>query len=161
MKGTHSLLILLVLTILLAGAALFIGPVSNPSWAIIQGIRFPRVLLAIIVGAGLAGSGAVLQGVLRNPLADPSAQSVPGYSTSDAKKPQSLQYINQFRESIRIFDREVSFQNSASCCNGISVAQGHTLLEIEKNKKDGYFVANFPMKTFDREFWEKQRCNHV
>ncbi len=44
-------------------------------------------------------------------------------------------YINQFREIIRIFDREVSFQNSASCCNGISVAQCHTLLEIEKNKK--------------------------
>jgi len=71
MKGTHSLLVLLVLTILLAGAALFIGPVSNASWAIIQGIRFPRVLLAFIVGAGLAGAGAVLQGVLRNPLADP------------------------------------------------------------------------------------------
>ncbi len=71
MKGIHSLLVLSGLTILLAGAALFVGPVSNPSWDIIQGIRFPRVVLAIIVGAGLAGAGAVLQGVLRNPLADP------------------------------------------------------------------------------------------
>ena len=44
-------------------------------------------------------------------------------------------YINQFREIIRIFDREVSFQNSASCCNGISVAQCHTLLEIENNNE--------------------------
>ena len=71
MNGPRSLLLLLVVTILLAGAALFVGPVANPSWAIIEGIRFPRVLLAFIVGAGLAGSGAVLQGVLRNPLADP------------------------------------------------------------------------------------------
>ena len=71
MNGSRSLLLLLVVTILLAGAALFVGPVANPSWAIIEGIRFPRVLLAFIVGAGLAGSGAVLQGVLRNPLADP------------------------------------------------------------------------------------------
>jgi iron complex transport system permease protein len=71
MKGISSLLILLGLTVLLAGASLFMGPVSNPSWDIIQGIRFPRVVLAVIVGAGLAGAGAVLQGVLRNPLADP------------------------------------------------------------------------------------------
>ncbi len=71
MNGPRSLLLLLVVTILLAGAALFVGPVANPSWAIIEEIRFPRVLLAFIVGAGLAGSGAVLQGVLRNPLADP------------------------------------------------------------------------------------------
>ncbi len=71
MNGPRSLLLLLVVTILLAGAALLVGPIANPSWAIIEGIRFPRVLLAIIVGSGLAGSGAVLQGVLRNPLADP------------------------------------------------------------------------------------------
>ena len=44
-------------------------------------------------------------------------------------------YINHFRQIIRIFDRELSFQNNASCCNGISVAQCHTLLEIEKNSE--------------------------
>ena len=71
MKGGLSLLILLIAVILLAGGAVFIGPVSAPSWTIIQEIRLPRVLLAIIVGVGLAGAGAVLQGVLRNPLADP------------------------------------------------------------------------------------------
>ena len=42
-------------------------------------------------------------------------------------------YIHRFREIIRVFDREIFFQNNASCCNGISVAQCHTLLEIEKN----------------------------
>jgi len=34
-------------------------------------IRFPRVILAAIVGASLALSGACLQGLFRNPLADP------------------------------------------------------------------------------------------
>jgi iron complex transport system permease protein len=71
MKGGSSLLLLLMAMILLAGGAVFIGPVSEPSWTIIQEIRLPRVLLAIIVGVGLAGAGAVLQGILRNPLADP------------------------------------------------------------------------------------------
>ena len=40
--------------------------------AVVWAIRIPRVLLAVLVGAGLALSGAVLQGVFRNPLADPS-----------------------------------------------------------------------------------------
>ncbi len=33
--------------------------------------RLPRVLLAALVGAGLAVVGAVLQSITRNPLADP------------------------------------------------------------------------------------------
>lgn len=34
-------------------------------------LRFSRVVLAVFVGAGLASSGAALQAVLRNPLAEP------------------------------------------------------------------------------------------
>jgi iron complex transport system permease protein len=48
----------------------------DPSWsrgreAIVWEIRFPRALLAMMVGAGLAMVGASLQAVTRNPLADP------------------------------------------------------------------------------------------
>src|SRR5699024_9812172 len=39
--------------------------------AIITQIRLPRVVLAALVGAMLAGGGAAYQGVLRNSLADP------------------------------------------------------------------------------------------
>lgn len=39
--------------------------------AIVWNIRFPRALLAMMVGAGLALVGASLQAVTRNPLADP------------------------------------------------------------------------------------------
>ncbi|OLP62042.1 ABC transporter permease [Xaviernesmea oryzae] len=39
--------------------------------SIVWDVRFPRVVLAALVGAGLAVVGAVLQVVTRNPLADP------------------------------------------------------------------------------------------
>ncbi|MDI6871776.1 MAG: iron ABC transporter permease [Bacillota bacterium] len=38
---------------------------------IVWNIRLPRALIGSLVGAGLAVSGALLQGVMRNPLADP------------------------------------------------------------------------------------------
>ncbi|MFJ5771990.1 FecCD family ABC transporter permease [Psychrobacillus sp. NPDC093180] len=38
---------------------------------IVWDLRFPRVLIGMIVGMCLATSGAILQGVMRNPLADP------------------------------------------------------------------------------------------
>ncbi len=39
--------------------------------AVLLTIRAPRILLGVLVGAGLAASGAALQGLFRNPLADP------------------------------------------------------------------------------------------
>jgi iron complex transport system permease protein len=38
---------------------------------IVWDLRMPRVLLALLVGASLGVAGALLQGVTRNPLADP------------------------------------------------------------------------------------------
>ena len=38
---------------------------------VIFDIRLPRVVAAMLVGMGVSVSGAVLQGVLRNPLVDP------------------------------------------------------------------------------------------
>lgn len=46
-------------------------PVDNTAVNIIMSIRFPRVLLAFMVGGSLAVAGAAFQGLLRNPLADP------------------------------------------------------------------------------------------
>lgn len=50
--------------------------VLTPTWTPIQDqivweFRLPRALLAVLVGAGLAVVGAVLQALVRNPLADP------------------------------------------------------------------------------------------
>jgi iron complex transport system permease protein len=44
--------------------------------AIVWLIRLPRVLVAAIVGAGLATAGAMMQGLFRNPLAEPSLTGV-------------------------------------------------------------------------------------
>ena len=45
---------------------------------LIVGIRLPRVVLAVLVGGGLAVSGAVFQALLRNPLADPYILGISG-----------------------------------------------------------------------------------
>lgn len=43
---------------------------------VVLNIRLPRVLLGLLVGAGLAVSGALMQGLFRNPLADPGLVGV-------------------------------------------------------------------------------------
>src|SRR2546426_2994201 len=44
---------------------------GNVNGTIIRELRLPRVLGAALVGGSLAAAGALLQGLLRNPLADP------------------------------------------------------------------------------------------
>ena len=51
-------------------------PVQNRT--ILIDIRLPRTLLAVLVGAGVATSGAAIQGLFRNPLADPALIGVSG-----------------------------------------------------------------------------------
>ncbi|MDX1385204.1 MAG: iron ABC transporter permease [Thermoanaerobaculia bacterium] len=49
--------------------------------AVLWNIRLPRILLALVVGAGLGLAGAALQGLFRNPLADPQLLGIgPGAS---------------------------------------------------------------------------------
>ncbi|MDR2164356.1 MAG: iron ABC transporter permease [Zoogloeaceae bacterium] len=40
-------------------------------WRVVHSVRAPRILLAALIGAGLAMSGAALQGAFRNPLVGP------------------------------------------------------------------------------------------
>jgi iron complex transport system permease protein len=61
-------------------AALFTGagdPLAvNRDQIILMTIRLPRIVMSSIVGALLAGAGAVMQGLFRNPLADPGLVGV-------------------------------------------------------------------------------------
>jgi iron complex transport system permease protein len=65
------------LTTVLGAVAHQLGLTSGPiSWSdaeqtIVMSVRMPRVLGAALVGAALAVSGVLYQGLLRNPLADP------------------------------------------------------------------------------------------
>ncbi|PCH59670.1 MAG: iron ABC transporter permease, partial [SAR86 cluster bacterium] len=56
---------------------------------IIEKIRLPRALLAAIIGSTLAVAGVILQGLFRNPLADPSLIGV----TSGASAGASLMIV--------------------------------------------------------------------
>nr|WP_216855921.1 iron ABC transporter permease [Paenibacillus qinlingensis] len=52
------------------------GKGSESNVTILWDIRIPRVFLALVIGANLAASGALLQAVLLNPLADPGLTGV-------------------------------------------------------------------------------------
>jgi iron complex transport system permease protein len=55
-------------------AGLFDG--HGAAGVIAQQIRFPRAMLALVIGAALGGSGAALQGLFCNPLASPDVTGV-------------------------------------------------------------------------------------
>jgi iron complex transport system permease protein len=70
--------LLLFTAFMIFSVSLFCGPETiNPfrltptDREILLSIRLPRVIVAILMGMALGASGAVLQGILRNPLADP------------------------------------------------------------------------------------------
>lgn len=51
-------------------------PVPGMAQVIIMGVRLPRVVSVALVGAALSLSGAAMQGLLRNPLADGSTMGI-------------------------------------------------------------------------------------
>jgi len=78
MSEARNITLLIAACIVIVAGCVFIGPTFiNPlhaddiSLQIVTAIRLPRVVVALLMGAALGASGAVLQGILRNPLADP------------------------------------------------------------------------------------------
>lgn len=80
MTGLSVLLLATGIAALAIGATGFgLGGLLHPAsagrddvaWLVLSQIRAPRVVLAALTGAALATSGAVMQGLFRNPLADP------------------------------------------------------------------------------------------
>lgn len=88
-RNLHRKLLIIFSPIILVAVSIYgltYGSVSIPlidMWHVLIGegesvyrkimmdLRLPRVLIGLLVGACLAASGAILQGVMRNPLADP------------------------------------------------------------------------------------------
>lgn len=86
-KKRRTLFVTLALLLVVSGiGSLMIGPVSftlSEVWQslvtegdtlahrIVWELRLPRMLIGAIVGMSLAVAGAILQGVMQNPLADP------------------------------------------------------------------------------------------
>ncbi|WP_394524078.1 FecCD family ABC transporter permease [Lacrimispora sp. JR3] len=44
---------------------------NSYAWLVIMEMRLPRILVAVLAGASLSVAGAILQGIIRNPLASP------------------------------------------------------------------------------------------
>lgn len=95
MRTFHSYYWIVLAAVILAVAMIAVanGPVSVPltgviealrgvgdptAVAIVRDLRLPRVILGALVGAGLGASGAMLQGTMRNPLAEPYLLGVSG-----------------------------------------------------------------------------------
>lgn len=92
-RGILFSLLFLILTLLLFLLSLgmgdfFIAPIdvikvllgtgASDHTLVVQTFRLPRVLAAILVGACLAVSGSILQGMVRNPLASPDLLGITG-----------------------------------------------------------------------------------
>ena len=58
--------------------------VTQQQEAVLMHIRSPRTVVGLLVGAGLAASGTVLQGLFSNPLADPGIIGVSSGATLGA-----------------------------------------------------------------------------
>lgn len=74
----RNMVLIITVSFIIVMISLLIGPKCiNPfsmdytAKQIIVSIRLPRLLVALLMGSALGTSGAVLQGILRNPLADP------------------------------------------------------------------------------------------
>lgn len=83
--------ILISIAIIIVVMPVFLGPkIINPfdmkdiDREILLSIRLPRVVVAVLMGIALGASGAVLQGVLRNPLADPYILGISGGASLSA-----------------------------------------------------------------------------
>jgi iron complex transport system permease protein len=90
-RGGWLVRLLASVTVVLALMSLAIGPAPIAPWTaakalvsdfgsatiIVREIRLPRTLLAVLIGGTLGITGAALQGLLRNPLADASVFGAP------------------------------------------------------------------------------------
>lgn len=65
-------------------AAAAFGFADERTEIIVQQLRMPRMLLAVMIGMALGGAGAVLQGLLHNPLAEPGTLGITGAASLGA-----------------------------------------------------------------------------
>ncbi len=79
--GSYAIALSHTAAILLDLVGIGIGAVGDTERAIVETIRLPRIVLALLVGAALGTAGAVMQGLFRNPMADPG---IIGVSTGGA-----------------------------------------------------------------------------
>jgi iron complex transport system permease protein len=98
---------------------------SNSSYAIVNQVRLPRILVGMMVGAGLACSGATLQGIFRNPLADPSIIGVSVGGSLGAVIAISFGLADNSLWTLPVFSF-VGAMGSAAAVYGLSLVNGRS-----------------------------------
>lgn len=101
--------------------------------AIIWNIRLPRILMGVFVGAALAISGAALQGMFRNPLADPTLIGISSGAALGAAFMIVVanRYFNSFSSVIGI-----SFLSLAAFVGAVAATFTVYMIARQKRKTD-------------------------
>lgn len=74
--GAVTVAPLTIIRVVAEAVGLAVGPIESSDRIVILLIRLPRVIAAVLAGAGLAVAGTVMQGIFRNPLAEPGILGV-------------------------------------------------------------------------------------
>ena len=105
--GSYELTIKEVYSTIFLGLFPSFGTADDVASSIVWTIRLPRIAMAIICGANLGIAGAIMQGVLRNPLAEPFTLGI----SSAAAMGASLSIIG----GVRLFGSHSVVLNSFIC----------------------------------------------
>jgi iron complex transport system permease protein len=128
MKASFArwMVLLVILTVATFAASLWMGEVKGWNTAVLLHIRLPRAVLALIVGIALATAGAVYQGLLRNPLADPYILGTSSAGTFGALVATILNF--HFQLTLYVFSIGASF-GSMILVYRIATTRGRTPIQ--------------------------------
>lgn len=133
-----GLLVVLALAIALGSERLAFFDLSDQQRTILFDIRIPRVLLGACVGAALAVSGAALQSLLRNPLAEPYLLGV----SNGAALGTMLAFV--FFEQFEWSRPVLAFAGAGIATFAVyQMAKGRTGMNVERLVLSGVIVTTF------------------
>ena len=94
----------------------FSGTGSEQNYTVLMHFRLPRMVIAILIGAGIAVSGAILQSVSRNALADQAfSASTPGLDWPSYCIFLFSRQLVQFRHMVRLYHAFCRASRCISC----------------------------------------------
>ena len=75
-SGSWPISVSNVLIIILSKLGLYAGTINDVEATIVWDGRFPRFLVALLVGFSLGGAGTIMQGIFKNPMASPGVMGI-------------------------------------------------------------------------------------
>jgi len=136
---------------------------DSVSHAVFWSVRLPRVVLAIVVGASLAVAGVVMQGIFRNPLAEPATVGVSGGAAVGAVIAITLG-LSKFPMGVQLF-AFIGGTLATAVVYGLSRIDGKTdvvtliLTGIAINALSGALIGLADSHGYILESWFARSCN--